>query len=285
MGRGSRGALALVAAAAVLAIVLRPHAGSNPCGGAVGFSFSARGGDVSCDGNELAAGVLPIGGTLDTGDHEAELAIADIGKADLGPATLVRLDRTSATGHHLSLERGHMHAKVDAPPRLFAVATPMTDVTDLGCEYTLDIDATGAGSVRVSFGKVELGSGSALVVVPEGTHAAILAGHRAGLPVADGSALEPEIEALQAGAPGAVETLLAHATPRDAITLVNLAAVTDPARRRPILERLNELSPPPGGIDLDDVADPAMFELWRDDVVTHYESSGPGKRERGRRGK
>jgi len=263
------GAVVVAAAAAVIAVIVWPRA--NACSGAIGFSFSARGGDVSCEGTQTTAGVLPIGGVLDTGDHEAELAIANIGKAELGANTRVHLDRTSASGHHLSLDRGHMHAKVKAPPRLFAVATPATDVTDLGCEYTIDIDASGAGAIRVQSGKVELGSGSALVVAPAHTHAKILAGRRPGLPVAEGSALDPDVDAVQRDAPGAIDALLAHATSRDAITLVYLAGVTDAAHRPAIIARLFALYPP-AHMSIDDVADPAMFDMWRTVIVSDYET-------------
>src|SRR6185436_13583078 len=131
-----------VAAAALIAVWQWPRS-DRPvvaCVGGDGFSFTARGGTVACGGAAVAGGVLPVGGTLDTGTSEAELAIADIGHAQLGANTLVRLDCTSAQRHQLFLERGHLHARVSAPPRLFAVATPSADVTDLGCEYTLDVD-------------------------------------------------------------------------------------------------------------------------------------------------
>ena len=164
-----------------------------------------------------------------------------------------------------------MHAKVVAPPRLFEVATPAADVTDLGCEYSLDVDAAGAGAVHVLSGEVELGAGSTLVVAPAHTHAKILAGRHPGLPVYDASKLEPDVDAVQAGVPGAVDALLAHATTRDAITVANLISTTEPGRRRPLLERLFVLWPPPSGLTVDDCEDPAMFaNLWLEDIVVKY---------------
>ena len=71
----------------------------------------------------------------------------------------------------------------------------------------------------------------------------------------------------------AVARVLAAAGPRDGITLVTIAALArEPGRRRTVLSRLVVLSPPPGGMTLDDMDDPALFDLWRDDVVDAYQT-------------
>ena len=162
------GAVLAAAAAVVVFVATRAHA--PDCHGTAGFTFHGVGGDVACGGDALASGVLPVGGSLSTGARSAELAIADIGTAELGTDTKVSLVRTGPQKHQLVLDRGHLHARVNAPPRLFAVATHSALVTDLGCEYTLDVDAHGAGMLSVQSGKVELATPSgAIVVVPAGT--------------------------------------------------------------------------------------------------------------------
>src|SRR5688572_15864294 len=180
--------VAIAAAAAVAIYFALPRsqpATQSACRGGEGFAFTGVGGSVSCGGTAVAHGVLPVGGELETGAHEASLTIADIGTAQLGKQTRVRLDRSDKQRHQLALDRGHLHAKVIAPPRLFAVTTKHTEVVDLGCEYTIDIDDTGAGSICVLTGIVELGTKSgAVVVAPEGACAAIFAGQRPGLPIA-----------------------------------------------------------------------------------------------------
>ena len=267
-----------LAAAAALVIYLALPRGESACSGGAGFAFTGLGGEVSCAGSQVARGVLPVGGQLDTGSNEATLTIADIGTAKLGKQTRVRLDRTDSTRHQLALDRGHMHAKVIAPPRLFAVTTKHTDVIDLGCEYTIDIDDAGAGSICVMSGLVELATKSKMtVVVPEGACAAIFAGQRPGLPHARDA--RPEIvtalRAYERGAPNALEQLLAIADRRDAITLISLAAThlepTDPIGRA-VLERLMELSPPPDAeISVDSaLEDPNHFGMWRNDVLEIY---------------
>jgi len=201
--------------------------------------FTGSGGDVTCDGERVAKGVLPVGGTLDTGAHGAELKIATIGTVELGTNTSVRLDRTSPTRHDLHLAQGSMHAWVNAPPRLFAITTPSTAVTDLGCEYEIDVDAQGAGSIRVLSGKVELAAREGLIVVaPAGTHAAILVGNRPGLPIAATASpeLEAAVHAYERGEPDGLTRVLATATDSDAITLVNLA-ILEPTNLT-VLQRL-----------------------------------------------
>src|SRR5262249_45550687 len=191
------------------------------------------------------------GGVLETGKHRAELAIADIGTAKLGTATKIRLDRTSATGHHLFLEQGEMHARVNAPPRLFMVGTPHTEVTDLGCEYKITIDHSGAGQIHVLSGRVELQTpAGGFVVAPAHTSTRILAGRQPGIPVSDsaGAAMLSAIDAYYRD--GSIDRILDAATAVDAITLINLATVLqDVHARRAALVRLALFVPPPGSVD------------------------------------
>lgn len=263
--------IAAIAAAAVLVLVLR-RGGSSPsgCAGGDGFEFRANGGAVSCGGASVAQGVLPVGGVLDTGTSSARLAIADIGSADLSAQTRVRLSRTAAgERHELHLERGKMHAKVNAPPRIFAVTTPSTSVVDLGCEYTIDIDDKGAGSIVVMSGMVELASdANAIVVAPAGTDARLLAGRKPSLPVESTASAELRAAVTTYEKTGAFDDVLAKATEEDAITVVNLAILRADVRSR-VLARLAELVPPPEGVTIESAStDPKQLARWQEDVVT-----------------
>jgi ferric-dicitrate binding protein FerR (iron transport regulator) len=248
---------------------------ASACASGDGFQFTARGGTVACGGAAVAGGVLPVGGTLDTGTSEADLAIADIGRAQLGANTRVRLDRTSAQRHQLFLERGHLHARVSAPPRLFAVATPSADVTDLGCEYTLDIDPTGAGSIRVQSGRVELQTATGTVVeVPAGMRAHLLAGRRPSAPFVEGASaqLVAALEAYEHGAADGLDRVLAAASRSDALTIATLGtklvAVGD---KRKVFERLAQLATIPQHLTVDEVLeDPDFQEMWYGDVLADY---------------
>lgn len=267
---------ALAAIAALVAIYLgRPGPRPNvACNGREGFAFTGVGGAVSCGGTSVTAGVLPVGGQLDTGAHQAMLTIADIGNAHLGAGTQVRLERTDAERHQLALDRGQMHAKVKARPRLFAVTTKHADVVDLGCEYDISIDDSGAGGLHVISGLVELATKSgAIVVVPEGCDAKILAGNRPGLPscAATTPAVRTAIEAYDAGDANAFDAILAAARREEAITLFALAAV-DESRRADALDRLAELSPPPDAEITVETAmtNPEHLAIWRTDVLEIY---------------
>jgi ferric-dicitrate binding protein FerR (iron transport regulator) len=266
-----------VAAAAVLVIVLRPS-GKPPelaCAGTSGFAFTAQGGTVACGGTAIERGVLPVGGVLDTGKNKAELTIADIGTAQLGEGTRVRLDRTEADQRHqLHLERGRMHAIVTAPPRIFAVTTPGTSVIDLGCEYTIEIDEKGQGSIIVQSGKVELESGTdALIVAPAGTSTRLLAGRRPSLPVAEGASerVRRAVVDFERGDQSAIDRLLADANQLDAITIANLVVLAPMDRRAAIFARLADFVPPPDGVTVEmAVTTPTQANLWREEVVVTH---------------
>ncbi len=265
--------VAIAAAASVAIGIAIARSGEPACGGGDGFAFRGEGGTVSCGGAELAAGVLPVGGSLDTGAHEAALAIANIGEAQLGAHTRVHLTRTDARQHQLSLDVGHLHARVDAPPRLFVVDTASTRVVDLGCEYTIDVDAAGAGAIDVQVGRVELAARSgAVVVAPSLTRTSILAGREPGLPLRTQAspALVAAAHAYERGEPDALAAVLAAADARDAITIVALASI-DGAHRDAILARLAALAPPPRGVTIASALRTAAdLTAWRDAILAAY---------------
>lgn len=278
------------AVAAVIALVVWwrwpvDHYEGVACTG-FGFVFTGQGGDVKCNGVDLAVGVVPLTGTLDTGVREAELAIADIGKAKLGAQTRVRLDHSQfGKRHQLHLEHGRMHAKVDAVPKVFAVTTPSADVTDLGCEYTLELDRSGAGKIEVLTGQVELETGKgALLLAPAGTHARLLPGRRASLPLATSAApkLVAAVRELEATSdfadPARIAEVLAAADVRDAITILNLYRVVPVAQKPTVLETLAKLVCPPQGLTVDEaMSDKALLEMWLDEVyLVHIGASKPG---------
>lgn len=270
---------ALVAAAAAIAIVVALPRHDGPpvvvAPAETGFDFIARDGTVLVNQRAVSVGTLAAGDTLDTRSSRVELLIADIGRAELDPATRVRLERSDARTRHLAIDHGRLHARVSAPPRLFVLTTPRAQVTDLGCEYTIEVAADGNGRISVLSGKVELATKSgAIVVAPAGTHAQLVAGALPGLPIADGAPAELEDAAAHYLAGSPADALLAIATPRDAITIIALAAA-DAGARRAALARLAELSPPPAGVTIDGAAsDAAQLARWRDAIIA---PASPGK--------
>jgi hypothetical protein len=281
------GGVVALAAVAVLALVLRTRGPGGPCSGDAGFTFVARGGTVGCNDGQVARGVLPVGGVLDTGTATAEIAIAKIGTAELAPGTRIRLDRSDTDKRQeLHLERGHMHARVTAPPRIFAVTTASTGVTDLGCEYTIEIDAHGKGWIEVQSGKVELETlAHAVIVAPAGTTARLLEGRRPSVPIATTAPapLRAAVAAFEQGEAGALARVLVAVTADDGITLANLAVLVPADRssqpacvapcsdRSLVLDRLAELSPPPDGVTVRAaLSDPTKLETWREAVLVDH---------------
>ncbi len=69
----------------------------------------------------------------------------------IGPDSELR----AATDREVELQRGLLRTSrlPRAPPRQFVVDTPARAV-DLGCQYTITVDASGDGLLRVSLGWV-----------------------------------------------------------------------------------------------------------------------------------
>ena len=78
----------------------------------------------------------------------------EIGRVDVDPNTRLQLVEARGREHRMALEKGTIHAQIWAPPKFFVVDTPSAVATDLGCAYTLKVDASGAGLVRVTSGWV-----------------------------------------------------------------------------------------------------------------------------------
>lgn len=277
---------AVVAAAAAVGLVVWFHGRTSPASEPIGeqavscsnhvveeqpgMAFITHGGQVACGDGVSERGVLPIGGTLDTGANRASLTIGTIGTAELFEGTRVRLDRSEPSRHQLHLERGRMHARVIAPPRIFAITTPSTSVIDLGCEYTIEIDDAGRGSIVVQSGKVELDGTAGVVVAPAGTTTRLLAGRQPSLPIADGASgeLRAAVGDFERGTAGALERIVQLATETDVITLIALAELAPPERRAEVLTRLAAELAPPDGVSIESAANkPEQRERWRDDVI------------------
>jgi ferric-dicitrate binding protein FerR (iron transport regulator) len=275
----------VAAAAAVLALVWWRWPRTEPtqlatCTGTTGFKLIAQGGAVACNGARVESGELAVGSVVETGAARAEVHYQDPQHADIhanltfSENTRVRLAKTSADHHELYLERGKLHAFVSAPPRLFAVTTPSTQVTDLGCEYTLTVDDRGAGMIEVLTGKVELATGTgAIVVAPKRTRAHLMPGRRPGVPLYEAATAEMEsaVRAFEANEPGGVARVLAVAGPQDAITVADMSLLVSADQKRAVLEKLQTLVPIPQSTTIDEViADNDLWTMWFDEVVLRY---------------
>lgn len=200
-----------------------------------------------------ASGTMRVGQWLVTDDSSrAVIAVGAIGRVDVQPGSRVRLVRAEATDHRLALAYGAIHAKVDAPPRLFYVDTPVGTAVDLGCEYTLETDSSGHGVLHVTGGFVEFAWRGVRSIVPIGASAATRPGHAPGVPyVADApAALRQALDsfAFASGGSGALRAALTAARSEDAISVWHLLARVDSTERGSVYDRLAVLVLPPAGV-------------------------------------
>ena len=198
-------------------------------------------------------GELRVGETVETDDSSrAVIQVGDIGRVEVHPGSRLRLLGANPTDHRLALDLGEIYARVNAPPRLFFVETPAGVAIDLGCAYTLRVDASGNGFLHVTSGAVEFEWGGRRAIVPFGLRLEIRNGFGPGVPVVVDApeAFRRALDSLEfGGQPAALPRVLALARRDDAIALWHLLARTEGAARLAVYYRLTELVPLPSGLE------------------------------------
>jgi hypothetical protein len=195
----------------------------------------------------------------------------DVGQIDIGPGTRVRVVASRAGDHRLALEHGSLRVTIWASPGQFAVDTPAATAVDLGCRYTLEVDLTGSGVLHVTSGWVGVERDGRASFVPEGAVCIMRPGRGPGAPRFDDvpSAFASALDVLDgetaviAGA--SLESVLAKARPRDAMTVWHLLTrKADRSARERIYDRLAVLAPPPPGLDREAAlaGDRAALDAW-----------------------
>lgn len=216
------------------------------------LAFQALAGAPTCEGGAAPKrGYLPLGAWLET-DRASRvmLDVADIGHVEISPGTRLRILPGKGKEHRLELARGTLHARIDAPPRLFIVETGAGTAVDLGCAYTLEVADDGVGLLRVAKGEVALERAGVSVVVHRGEACEMRPGKGPGTPFPfDASA--PFRAAVSAwdfdGAP--IDPVLGAATTPDALGLLGLLdRASSPADRAKVVARLVRLVPPPASV-------------------------------------
>jgi hypothetical protein len=212
---------------------------------------------------------LRAGEWLETGPAaEARVAISDIGQLDIAPSTRLRLVEDTPTRQRIELARGKIHAKVNAPPEIFVVQTPVTKAVDLGCEYTLDVDERGNGELSVRSGWVALEGASRWAYVPAGARSPMRHDLGPGVPRYDDApeTLRHALARIEAGeaVPESLAVVLRDARRKDSLTLYHLLHRVDATARKQVYQRLAMLAPPPRGVDEPRVLrlDRPALEAW-----------------------
>jgi FecR protein len=193
-------------------------------------------------GRKDAAASMRIdrGDVLRTGaGAQLELLADTVGRVELGPQSELR----ASSGKGLTLARGTLHAFIWAPPREFVVETPSSSTVDLGCEYTLDVDPSGDGIVRVSLGWVAFQFHDRESFIPAGAQCATRKASGPGIPFYEDAPqpLQASLSRFEHGDSAALPGILASARPRDGLTLWHLLSRTKPNDRAAVFTRFAEL--------------------------------------------
>jgi len=222
------------------------------------------------------AKALAHGRWMTTDRGGARIELAGLGVVDVDPESRLRVLGLGKDEQRLELAVGGIHAKVIAPPRLFVVDTPSAAAVDLGCEYTLAVDESGAGKLHVSWGAVSLEAGPRTSLVPAGASCITRVGRGPGTPYFD-DASPALVAALQRfdfqnGGHAALVEVLAAARPRDSLTLYHLLPRATDDDRPLVYARLAVLVPPPPGVTPEDVQklDHDKLDTWEERMIVHW---------------
>ncbi|MEP6914518.1 MAG: hypothetical protein ABJC89_02695 [Acidobacteriota bacterium] len=220
---------------------------------------------------------LGIGSALTTdGGSRARLAVGRIGSVEVDPNTHVLIEPAAVGQHRMSLQSGTIHARISAPPYIFFVNTPSAVAVDLGCEYTLQVDESGAGLIRVTLGWVAFEHDGRQSFIPAGAVGATRPGSGPGTPryedapsgYGDALAVLDFSAAADLRRAAALDLILSTARRRDALTLWHLLRDGTPEDRARVYARLAALAPPPSGVTQEAIlrGEPAALNQWWDSI-------------------
>jgi hypothetical protein len=188
---------------------------------------------------QIGAAKLHRGQVVRT-DREAVTLEADsVGRVDLGPHSELK----ATAEKRLALRTGELHAFIWAPAREFVLDTPSARAVDLGCEYTLNVDPSGDGVLRVKLGWVAFQAGGRDVFIPAGARCGTRKRSGPGIPYFEDAppALASAVARMERGESGALAEVLAAARPRDGITLWHLLTRVEERDRGVVFDRFREL--------------------------------------------
>lgn len=193
--------------------------------------------------------------TTDSQSH-ARLNLNDVGEVEIDPDTKLSVLAMKPEEQRLALDHGTIHALIWAPPGRFVVNTPSAQTVDLGCQYTLKVDADGAGLVDVTVGWVAFENDGRESFIPAGAACMTRPGKGPGIPYykdASGE-LVSAIQRFDADADrAAIGVIVEKARPRDAISLWHLLRRVQPDDRGRVYDRLSQLITVPSGVNRDGV--------------------------------
>lgn len=215
-------------------------------GGAVWRVQHGHRGEVSVW--EVAGRRLTVGQTVETsGQQSMTLEAQQFGEVELAPNSVLEvLAAGRPEEQKLSLRRGMLHAFIWAPPASFVVETPSAKTVDLGCSYTLSVQADGAGELTVQTGWVAFQHGATESFIPAGAVCHTRAKSGPGVPyfATAAPALQAAVREFDAsGGRAGLTGILQHARPEDGLTLWHLLARTSGADRARVAQAFAQAVP------------------------------------------
>jgi hypothetical protein len=242
----------MAAAAAVIAGVVAVRVMTPPAQ-STGWRIDRTAG-VAQVGREQAviSSHVTRGDVLRTGaDAQMALSAEDIGRIEIGPQSELR----ASTDRQVTLNRGVLHAFIWAPAREFVVDTPSSRAVDLGCEYTLNVDSTGDGLVRVLLGWVAFQFHDSESFIPAGAQCVTRKAAGPGIPFYEDApeGLRASLTRFERGDAGALGGILSSARPRDGITLWHLLTRVQERDRGAVYDRFAQLVPLPAEVTRDGI--------------------------------
>jgi FecR protein len=189
----------------------------------------------SADGHRIRAGQ-----TIETGKLQSD----DTGEVTVDPGSRLRLVTSTNREERFDLQRGTIHAFIWAPPGRFVVETPSSKTIDLGCRYTLQVSQNGTGLLTVELGWVAFERKGIESFIPAGAACITRPDKGPGTPYfSDASPSLTKALARFDAAPGpaALDTAIASARPRDALSLWHLMIRTHGDDRARVFDRFASL--------------------------------------------
>lgn len=209
------------------------------------------------------------GTTVETGAaSRLRLELATFGHVDVEPNTRLKLLVTRHDEQRMDLTRGKIHAQIWAPPHQFYVNTPSAVTVDLGCSYTLEVDKTGNGAVRVDYGWVAFEDHGKESFIPAHAVCVTRPGRGPGIPYYEDAppALRRAVDRFDTSADlSMVPSVLAAARQRDAVTVWHLLRRAPAADRGAVYDRFAQLVQVPESVTRDRVVAgdrKAIDALW-----------------------
>jgi FecR protein len=187
-------------------------------------------------------------------DARAIIRCSYVGTVNIEPESRLRLIASNDREQRFALDRGTIHALIWAPPARFVVDTPAAKAVDLGCKYTLHVDASGNGILKVEMGWVAFQSHGTESFIPAGAACRTNRGKGPDTPYFMDSS--PVFQNALAefdsdGAGPALHTLLGAARERDGLTLWHLLERTRGTEREEVFYRFVSIVRTPPAVSRD----------------------------------